>query len=184
MEIEYILVELNELSCQDSITKKELMDILKKYTFTISVYDTMIACEHMRKDGEFVQANYREKFLEIYIKSFILRMKEVLLKEDYEHDAIINKITFVESFPRLKRTFEKEKSTVHKDDKFPLMYAITVLYTTFILEEPVHPVGSEYPGNLKIEERDGKFFCPVKENQKDNMDAVCHLCLAEQTPNI
>lgn len=184
MDIEYILVELKELSSQDNITKKELMDILKKYAVSISVYDTMIACEHMRIDGEFVQANYREKFFEIYIKSFILRMKEVRLNEDYEKEAIIDKIAFAESFPRLKRTFEKEKSTIHKDDKFPLIYAITVLYTTFILEEPVHPVGSEYPGNLKIEERDGKFYCPVKENQKDNINAVCHLCLAEQTPDV
>lgn len=160
------------------------MDILKKYALGISIYDTMIACEHMRKDGEFVQPSYREKFLDIYIKSFILRMKEVRLKKDYQKDAIIDKMAFVESFPRLERTFEKEKLTVHKDDKFPLMYAITALYTTFILEEPVHPVGSQYPGNLKIEKRDGKFFCPVKDNQKDNINAVCHLCLAEQTPDI
>ena len=184
MEIEYILVELKELSSQDNITKKELIEIFKKYAISISVYDTMIACEHMRIDGEFVQANYREKFFEIYIKSFILRMKEVRLNENYEREAIIDKTAFVESFPRLKQTFEKEKSTIHKDDKFPLIYAITVLYTTFILEEPVHPVGSEYPGNLKIEERDGKFYCPVKENQKDNINVVCHLCLAEQTPDI
>ena len=70
----------------------------------------MIACEHMRIDGEFVQANYREKFFEIYIKSFILRMNEVRLKEDYEREAIIDKIAFVESFPRLKQTFEKNPS--------------------------------------------------------------------------
>ena len=64
MEIEYISVELKELSSQDNITKKELMDILKKYAISISVYDTMIACEHMRIGGEFVQSNYGEKFLE------------------------------------------------------------------------------------------------------------------------
>lgn len=184
MEMEYILVELKGLSSQENITKKELMDILKKYASTISVYDLMIACEHMRIDGEFVQANYREKFLDIYIRNFILRMKEVLSKEDYDHEARIDKNTFDDSFPRFERTFEKEKSTIHKDDKFPLIYVITALYTTFILEEPIHPVGSEYPGNLKIEERNGKFYCPVKENNKDNIDAVCYLCLAEQTPDI
>ena len=61
---------------------------------------------------------------------------------------------------------------------------ITALYTTFILEEPIHPVGSEFPGNLKVEKRNGKYLCPVKDNQKDNENAVCHLCLAEQTPDI
>ena len=71
-----------------------------------------------------------------------------------------------------------------KDDKFPLIYVITALYTTFILEEPIHPVGSEFPGNLSVEEIDGEYFCPVKDNQKDNPNAICHLCLAEQTPDI
>ena len=87
----------------------------------------------------------------------------------------------------LERTFEKERKNYFgggDNDKFPLIYVITSIYTTFILEEPIHPVGSEFPGSLKVEEKNGKFFCPVKDNQKDNVDAICHLCLAEQTPNI
>ena len=82
----------------------------------------------------------------------------------------------------LKRTFEKERLSNNKKDKFPLIYVITALYTTFILEEPIHPVGSEFPGSLFVEKKGGKFLCPVKDNQKDNTNAICHLCLAEQTP--
>ena len=184
MESEHILVELKELSSNENITKEELMDILKKYASIISVYDLMMATSYMRKDGEFIHAQYREKYLEIYIKYFIMRMKVVLLKEDYEHDVAIDKQAFDESFPLLERTFEKERLSTSKDDKFPLIYVITSLYTTFILEEPIHPVGSEFPGSLKVEERKGVFYCPVKENQKDNANAICHLCLAEQTPDI
>jgi uncharacterized protein (UPF0305 family) len=138
----------------------------------------------MRKDGEFVHANYREKYLEIYIKYFILRMKEVLGNDSYDKKTNIDKPAFDESFPMLERTFEKERISASSEDKFPLIYVITSLYTTFILEEPIHPVGSEFPGSLKVEERNGEFFCPVKDNQKDNVDAICHLCLAEQTPDI
>lgn len=176
--------ELKELSPQERITKKELMDILKRYAGIISVYDLMMATAHMRKDGEFVHASYREKYLEVYIKYFIMRMKEVLMKEDYDHDAAIDKQAFDESFPMLERTFEKEEVRNMETGKFPLIYVITALYTTFILEEPIHPVGSEFPGKLKVENRNGVFLCPVKENQKDNVDAICHLCLAEQTPDI
>lgn len=184
MESEDILAELKKLSPNDNITKKELMDILKKYAATISVYDLMLASSRMRKDGEYVQANYREKYLEVYVKYFIMRMKEVLEKEDYNHNTSIDKTSFNESFPMLKRTFEKERLTNAADDKFPLIYVITALYTTFILEEPIHPVGSEFPGSLKVENRNGTFLCPVKDNQKDNVNAICHLCLAEQTPDI
>ena len=182
MNPEEILVELEKLSPQEKITKDELMEILKKYASIISVYDLMMATAYMRKDGEFVHANYREKYLEIYIKYFIMRMKEVLGNNDYDSSAIIDKQSFDESFPMLERTFETER--ISDDGKFPLIYVITSLYTTFILEEPIHPVGSEFPGSLKVEKRNGTYFCPVKENQNDNPNAICHLCLAEQTPDI
>lgn len=183
MESEQILVELKELSPQKDITKKEIMDILKKYAATISVYDLMMATAYMRKDGEFVHASYREKYLEIYIKYFIMRMKEVLGNDSYS-DGNIDKESFDDCFPMLKRTFEKERIGEFGSNKFPLIYVITALYTTFILEEPIHPVGSEFPGSLKVENRNGQFLCPVKDNQNDNPDAICHLCLAEQTPDI
>ena len=68
MEAEDILVELRELIPQDSITRSELMEILQKYAHIISVYDLMMASARMRKDGEFIHANYREKYLQIYRK--------------------------------------------------------------------------------------------------------------------
>ncbi|WP_407423324.1 DUF2115 domain-containing protein [Methanobrevibacter sp.] len=183
MEAEDILIELKDLTPKKEIRKSELMEILKKYAKIISVYDLMMATAHMRKDGEYVHASYREKYLEIYVKYFIMRMKEVLENDNYD-DSPIDKQAFDESFPMLERTFEKERIYDSKEDKFPLIYVITALYTTFILEEPIHPVGSEFPGSLKVEEINGEYFCPVKDNQKDNVDAICHLCLAEQTPDI
>ena len=183
MKAEDILIELDELSQKDNINKSEIMIILKKYARIISVQDLMMATARMRKDGEYIHANYREKYLKVYIKYFIMRMKEVIDNDDYV-DAEIDKPLLIESFPMLERTFEKERLSNDTEDKFPLIYVITALYTTFILEEPIHPVGSEFPGSLFVEERNGEFFCPVKENQKDNVNAICHLCLAEQTPDI
>ena len=183
MDMHNILVELKELSKKDTVSRSELMSILQRYASIISVYDLMMATAHMRKDGEYVHAQYREKYLEIYVRNFIMRMKEVLENNDYE-DGAIDKPSFDESFPMLERTFEKERLSNDENDKFPLIYVITALYTTFILEEPIHPVGSEFPGSLQVEERNGEYLCPVKDNQKDNVNAICHLCLAEQTPDI
>lgn len=183
MTAEDILIELKELSNQDYIKRSDLMEILKKYARIISVQDLMLATVRMRKDGEYVHKNYREKYLTVYIKYFIMRMKEVKEKIDYV-DSAIDKEKFIESFPMLKRTFKKEMLSDDDNDKFPLIYVITALYTTFILEEPIHPVGSEFPGSLFVEKRNGEYYCPVKDNQNDNPNAICHLCLAEQTPDI
>ena len=183
METEKILDDLNEMQKEDKVTKDDLMVILKKYAGIISPYDLMLATARMRQEGQYVQSQYREKYLEIYIKYFIMRMKEVLDNND-KMDMEIDLDMLKESFPLLENTFEKERISDEKDDKFPLIYVITSLYTTFVLEEPIHPVGSEFPGSLKVTEEKGTFFCPVKDNQKDNPNAICHLCLAEQTPNI
>ncbi len=183
MGAEDILMELEELMNNSYITKNDLMIILKKYARIISAYDLMLATARMREDGKFVQAQYREKYLKIYIKYFIMRMKEVLDNKD-DMNETIDMDVLNSSFPLLKTTFDKERLSKNDDDKFPLIYVITSLYTTFILEEPIHPVGSEFPGNLKVTQDKGVFYCPVKDNQKDNPNAICHLCLAEQTPNI
>ena len=76
MESEDILIELKQLSQNNKIKKSEIMEILKKYARIISVNDLMLATARMRKDGEYVQKNYREKYLTVYIKYFIMRMKE------------------------------------------------------------------------------------------------------------
>lgn len=186
MKAEDILTELKEISSNDIITKNELMVILKKYARIISVNDLMLATARMREDGKYVQAQYREKYLKVYIKYFILRMREVI-NNNNDMKSSIDKDTLDESFYLLESTFERERDTKYigdGEDKFPLIYVITSLYTTFVLEEPIHPVGSEFPGNLEVEERNGTFYCPVKDNQKDNDNAICHLCLAEQTPDI
>ena len=117
MEAEDILIELKELSANDNVSKEELMEILKKYARIISVQDLMMATARMRKDGEYVQKNYREKYLKVYIKYFIMRMKEVKEFEDYD-DINIDKKSFDESFPMLERTFEKERLSNADDDKF------------------------------------------------------------------
>ncbi len=182
MESEDIFTDLDTLQSQNKIKKEELMKILKKYGRIISPQDLMLATVLLKEDGKYVQAGYREKFLETYVKSFIMRIKEIL---DNRNDMSqnINKKLFDESLKNLKYQFNKEKSIQKKKSKFPLIYTLVSLYTTFILEEPIHPVGSLFPGSLKVEEKNGKFYCPVKDAQSSNKNAVCNFCLAEQTPD-
>lgn len=183
MKSEDILIELKEILSNNIITKNDVMAILKKYARIISPYDLMLATARMREDGKYVQSQYREKYLEIYIRYFIMRMKEVADNKENMADEI-DVDTLDEAYPLLVKSFDENRISDNHDDKFPLIYVITSLYTTFILEEPIHPVGSEFPGNLKVTKENNTYYCPVKDNQKENPNAICHLCLAEQTPNI
>ena len=58
---EDILVELEKLSENSEIRRSQIMEILKKYARIISVQDLMLATAYIRKDGEYIQEQYREK---------------------------------------------------------------------------------------------------------------------------
>ena len=146
---------------------KRNLDLLNNYAETISVYDLIMITVHLRNDGEFISANYRDKYIKIYIENFILRIKEALTKQIQDNNEI-NIRCLRESFPQLQRCFEKEsaKDFNTEYDKFPLMQVIIPLYTTFIVEESIHPVGSEFLGNMKIEKKRWKIPMSRQEFSK------------------
>lgn len=113
MESKAILIELKELSSQNTIKRSELLSILKKYARTITVYDLMRTSERMRKEGEYLNEDYRDTFLEIYIKNFLLRIKEVTTLKDYE-DLDIDKDSFDETSLYLRECLKKKKYLVLK----------------------------------------------------------------------
>jgi len=171
--------KLNKLKLHDNIQKKDLMIILQDVAKTISVYDLILATAILRDEGKFVQKSYRDDYLETYIKYFILRIKNV--KEDKtEYADILVKKDFVEAIELLEFQFTSDVLYKNENDKFPLIYTIICLYTTFILDEPVHPVGTPFPGSLKVRFENGTYLCPVKDKQSDNPYAVCKLCKAKQ----
>ncbi|MDR2967179.1 MAG: DUF2115 family protein [Methanobacteriaceae archaeon] len=171
--------ELNKLKQKDHIFKKDLMSLLQNLAKTISVHDLAIATAILREEGKYVQKNYREEYLNIYIKYFIMRIKDV--KEDNsEYNELIEKKEFVEAIELFESQFLNEKLYKNENDKFPIIYIIITLYTTFILDEPIHPVGTPFPGSLKVRYDNGIYLCPVKDKQSENPNAVCKLCIAKQ----
>jgi uncharacterized protein (UPF0305 family) len=171
--------ELNKLKQKDQIFKKDIMNILQDLAKAISVHDLMIATAILREDGKYIQKNYRKEYLEIYIKYFIMRVKDV--KEDKnEYREIIDRKEFIEAIELLESQFTNKNLYKNENDKFPAIYTIISLYTTFILDEPIHPVGTPFPGGLKVRYENEIYLCPVKDKQSENPNAVCKFCIAKQ----
>ena len=162
---------------ENGISKVGLLSILKNYSETISVFDLMQITGEMMKDGQYIQKGYREKSHEVYVRHFLMRINDIK-SDDNEYGGIIDKEDFIESIARLK-SYNLEESKTFKS-KFPLIYTIISLYTTYILEEPIHPVGTPFPGSLYVEEKDGIYYCPVKDANLESPNAVCKICIAEQ----
>jgi uncharacterized protein (UPF0305 family) len=167
----------NISSGENTISKARLLEILKEHSATISVFDLMEVTSELIEDTKYVQEEYREKTHSVYVKYFLGRIKNI--RDDNTHyNGNIDKEDFIDSVATLK-SYQIEESISSKT-KFPLIYAIVSLYTTYILEEPIHPVGTPFPGSLKVIEKNGIFYCPVKEANLESPNAVCKMCIAEQ----
>jgi uncharacterized protein (UPF0305 family) len=162
----------------DKISKDYLLSILRNLSKKISVNDLILASAHLHAEGEYIQATYRKEYQDIYIKYFIMRTKEIKEnKNNYKGE--IDKQELLESINLLKNQFDLVDD--EGEDKFHLIYSVVSLYTTYILDEPIHPVGTPFPGNLMVTVEDGIYYCPVKENNEDNPLAVCKFCIALQS---
>ena len=167
----------NVVSNEESISTESVLNILKEYSGNISVFDLMAVNAEMIEESKYVQENYKHKSHEVYVKYFLGCIKDVH-GDNNTYDHGIDKVEFIDAIATLKSYHINESVT--SKTKFPLIYGIISIYTTFILEEPIHPVGTPFPGSLYVEEKDGKFFCPVKDANLESPNAVCKMCIAEQ----
>jgi uncharacterized protein (UPF0305 family) len=67
------------------------------------------------------------------------------------------------------------------DRRLVLLYYLIAAFTMFICELPGHPVGTPFPGGFLVEERDGTYYCPVREKEDNVETSICPWCPAEQS---
>ncbi len=169
------------LSCKE-LCQDNFLDLLKNEAKLISIHDIIQANSFLIKDARYVQGSYRKEYLKAYTLGFITRIKEV--KEYQLDDGGKLDLDEVQEAITLLIDQEEEATGVDGfDPAFFQIYKIISLYTTFILEEPVHQVGTPFPGGLEVKFDGENYICPVKERQKDNPGAVCGFCIAEQDPD-
>ena len=161
----------------DKISKDDLMVVLKEELTDVSVFDLMIISAEIIENNKYVQESYQEKSKKIYIDFFLNRVKEIR-SNDTVYNDYFNRDGFVEKLNNLKEIY-KSVSTDRKN-KSPLINLVVSLYTTFVLDEPIHPIGTPFPGSLEVIMENGVYYCPVKEANMNTPNSVCRLCIAEQ----
>ena len=123
--------ELSNLIIDDNIpTGSDVLEILKKYSSTISVFDMMDFTSHVIEENKYVQESYREDSQKSYIESFLFRIKDIL-NDNNNYPQNIDRESFGEAVEVLKTHYEtgiQETKT-----KAPLIFEIASIYATFIL---------------------------------------------------
>lgn len=172
--------DLNNLIDSEDNNKSSLVKILKKIAKTITVYDQMKVINEIKEELAYTGGPIKENTFETYAKYFVLRINDIKNDKNTYDNEKFDFDEYVKSIVTLENLYLEKRKTKEKSIEAIKIYFVISLYTTFILEEPIHPVGTKFPGNLELQYKDGIYYCPVKENNKDNPNAVCPFCIAEQ----
>ena len=161
----------------DKISKDDLMVVLKEELADVSVFDMMIISAEIIENNKYVQESYQEKSKKIYIDFFLNRVKEIrsndtVYKDYFDRDDFVEKLNYLKDIYKI--------GSIDRKNKSPLINLVVSLYTTFVLDEPIHPIGTPFPGSLEVIMENGVYYCPVKEANMDTPNSVCRLCIAEQ----
>lgn len=172
--------ELNKLIDIEDNSKSSLFKVLKQLSKTVTVYDQMKVINELKEELFYIDGPLKENTFETYAKYFVLRINDVKNDKNSYKNEEYDFEEYVKSIVTLENQYMENQKTEEKSEVFKRIYLIISLYTTFILDEPIHPVGTKFPGNLELIYKDGIYYCPVKENNMDNPHAVCPFCIAEQ----
>ncbi|HML04307.1 MAG TPA: DUF2115 domain-containing protein [Methanobacterium sp.] len=172
---------IEDIDFSKKISKMELLDVLKKEASRIHMHDIMLASAYIQEDAKYMQAGYREEFVETFTKAFINRFKDI--REDKkEYKGYVNNKKLQEFIELLKKQIKE--SDIRQELYFLRLAKIVSIYTTFIIEASIHPVGTSFPGGFKIKFENGEYLCPVKEKQLNTPGALCRFCVSKQDKSI
>ena len=173
--------KIEDLDFSKEISKMELLNVLKKDASKIHMHDIMLASAYIQEDAKYMQAGYREDFVQTFTKAFINRFKDIREDKNIYEGYIDNK-----KLKEFLKVLEKqiEDSKIKQELYFLRLAKIVSIYTTFIIEASIHPVGTSFPGGFKVKFENNVYLCPVKEKQIDTHGALCRFCVSKQDESI
>ncbi|BDZ68350.1 DUF2115 domain-containing protein [Methanobacterium ferruginis] len=173
---------IKDLNFTSRIKKNDLLQALKGEANQLHINDFIKTCSFLKKSMEHVHPHFQEEYIKMYTEGYLKGYRDVKNdKRSYQGYVDVKKLK--ETIQLLGKQ-EKLMEAEFGNQRSFKPYLILSLYTTFIQEEPVHPVGTPFPGGLEVRESKGIYYCPVKENNKNNPLAVCGFCIAEQEPDM
>ena len=175
MDFELFYRDLLNLAENDSISKNELLKLLKSYSSRTSVFDLMNLIALSDSTFEGVSQKWKELGNKMQVETFIFRMK-TLNTDSNRYEGSIDKENYKEDISNLKDTLNQYNSL----SESCIIVFLSILYANYILEEPVHPEGTEFPGSQKVMKKEGIYYCPARDGNLENPNAFCRLCIAQQ----
>jgi uncharacterized protein (UPF0305 family) len=170
------------LSLQGQTTKDQILCVLREDARKFNLNDIQQCSLQIQQEAECIHTNYKIEYIKAEI-GFLIRIREV--KNDNFHYT--GQVDVEELNTAIGILEEQEKMAEDMKEIDPAIFnifSIISLYTTFIKDEPIHQVGTLFPGGFIVKKEGDKYTCPVKDNNNDNPMALCPFCIAEQDEEV
>lgn len=175
-------------------TKGNLGALIADEIRSFSSFDLQVICGKLRYDVDQLPSPYRETVRPFFIDQVfgphhrILAMKRsgnFASMTDPIRDLVLFR-DYLTMVPEgcFSRDIEREYMPQFSSPCHSLFYYLMAAFSMFVIDQPGHPVGMPFPGGFRVEERDEKFFCPVREKEKDVPHSICNFCPAVQDPRV
>lgn len=174
---------INDLDFSGKITKNDLLEALKGEANQLHITDFIKTCSFLRKNMEHVHPQFQEEYIKMYTEGYLKSYKDVK-NEKTSYEGYVDNDELEEAIVLLNKQKELMKTEFDQGNRSFIPFMILSLYTTFVQDEPVHPVGTPFPGGFVVRKEKEIYYCPVKENNENNPLAVCGFCIAEQEPDM
>jgi hypothetical protein len=173
-----------------SQTRGELGAALAREIGHYSMYDLQVICGRLQHEISRLPSPYRESIRPFFLEQlFGMHHRLLLMDREGSFLSMTSPVTDPDLFLSFCRMVpegcfcweEGPEYVAHLYSPFHrLFYYLVSAFAMFVLELPGHPVGTPFPGGFRVEERDARFACPIRDKEQDVFYSICNYCPAVQ----
>ncbi len=175
-------------------TKGDLGILIADEIRSFSSFDLQVICGKLRYEVDQLPSPYREAVRSFFIEQVfgphhrimaMIRSGDFIGMKDPIRDLALFR-QYLKMVPEgcFSRDIDREYMPQFSSPCHSLFYYLMAGFSIFVLDQPGHPVGMPFPGGFRVEEKNGEFFCPVREKEKDVPHSICNFCPAAQDPRV
>lgn len=172
-------------------TRGELGSVLAEEIAAYTIFDLQIIGGRLNSDIEKLPSPYREAIRPFFTKQLFGKHHELLsLHRSGTFGRMREPIRDREMFEKYCAMIPEgcfvwvdtgERNPYFRNPRNRLFYYLIAAFTMFVLEEPGHPEGMPFPGGFSVEKRGGKYYCLIRDKEKEVFWSICNFCPALQS---
>jgi uncharacterized protein (UPF0305 family) len=150
---------------------------LKQELRAYSVFDLIKVQALLENDCKYLPPKYKKILKEKTCEQIFSNYKAILSSTNVKNQELN-----IEQYLDFLNSFQNRLDNMIGNDNHQIivLFYLCAMYNIFITKTPPHPVGTPFPGGFAIEKIGNEYYCPVKDKQQDNKEALCRFCVAKQ----